>query len=729
MGNIMTILRRTVGVLLLTAWVGFAAGSVMAQAPAGQAPAPRAVQALPIVTPTKNEILWDTYGVPHIYGKDTAAVFYGYGWAQSQSHANTILRLYGEARGRGAEYFGPEYEETTTWLLANGVPDRAKLWYKQQTPAFRANLDAFAKGINAYAAAHPEAIAADVKQVLPVTGVDVVAHAHRLMNFIYVASPGKTIGEGDPPEIADQGSNSWAVSPSKTANGNALLLQNPHLPWGTGYFIYYEAHLTGPGFEIYGATQVGLPIVRFAFNQQMGITNTVNSMVGATNYKLTLKDGGYLFDGKVLPFKTQTSTYKVRQANGSLVEKPLKIRSTVHGPVFDRKDGSTVAVRVAGLDRPKMLEQYFDMVTAPNFKAYETAMKRLQVPTFNITYADRDGHIDYAFNGVAPRRSEGDINFWSGLVPGDTSRYLWTDTHPFEDLPRVTDPVGGFVQNTNDPPWVASWPVTLKPDDFPKYLAPRTPESFRAQSSIRMMAENDALTLERFKDLKLSTHALMADRVLPDLIPAALKDKDPQVQSAARLLASWDRSFTADVRAGLLFEEWAKLFAGPTFAGQAGYAIPWSQDRPTSTPYGIKDTAAAVEQLRTAIANTKKKYGAVDRRFGDASRFILDGVDVPGTGGFGNLGAFRVITWSDPDAKGIRTPTHGETWVAMIEFSTPVKAYGLMSYGNSRQPGTAHYSDQLGMLSRDEFRELWLRREQVEAHVSERTAFNPNSKP
>lgn len=718
----MMMVRRAVGALLLAALVELAAGPALAQAPA---PAARAAPPLAVVTPTKNEILWDTYGVPHIYGKDAKAVFYGYGWAQAQSHANTILRLYGEARGKGAEYFGPDYEETTTWLLANGVPDRAKLWYKQQTPAFRANLDAFAKGVNAYAAAHPEAIAADVKPVLPVTGEDVVAHAHRLMNFIYVASPGKTIGEGDPPEIADQGSNSWAVAPSKTASGNTLLLQNPHLPWGTGYFIYYEAHLTGPGFEVYGATQVGLPIVRFAFNQQMGITNTVNSMVGATNYKLTLKDGGYLFDGKVLPFKTQATTYKVRQADGTLVAKPLTIRSTVHGPVFERKDGSTVAVRVAGLDRPKMLEQYFDMVTAPNFKAYETAMKRLQVPTFNITYADRDGHIDYAFNGVAPRRGEGDINFWSGLVPGDTSRYLWTHTHPFEDLPRVTDPVGGFVQNTNDPPWVASWPVTLKPDDFPKYLAPRTPESFRAQSSIRMMAENDKLTLDRFKDLKLSTRALMADRVLPDLIPAALKDKDPEVQAAARLLGAWDRNYTADSRAGLLFEEWAKLFAGPTFAGQGGYAIPWTEQRPISTPYGIKDPAAAVEQLRTAIANTKKKYGAIDRRFGDVSRFILDGVDAPGTGGFGNLGPFRVITWSEPDAKGVRTPTHGETWVAMIEFSTPIKAYGLMSYGNSRQPGTTHYSDQLDMLSKDQFRELWLRREQVEAHLSERTDLKP----
>jgi acyl-homoserine-lactone acylase len=80
-----------------------------------------------------------------------------------------------------------------------------------------------------------------------------------------------------------------------------------------------------------------------------------------------------------------------------------------------------------------------------------------------------------------------------------------------------------------------------------------------------------------------------------------------------------------------------------------------------------------------------------------------------------------VITWSAPDAAGKRVPQHGETWVAMIEFSTPVRAWGLMSYGNSRQPGTAHHADQLQMLARGEFRELWLQRAQVEAHLEERT--------
>ena len=99
--------------------------------------------------------------MPHVYGTNTAAVFYGYGYAQAQSHADEILRLYGEARGRGAEYWGAKYEDTAVWVLKNDVPARSKSWYDAQEPGFKANLDAFAKGINDYAAAHADAIAAE----------------------------------------------------------------------------------------------------------------------------------------------------------------------------------------------------------------------------------------------------------------------------------------------------------------------------------------------------------------------------------------------------------------------------------------------------------------------------------------------------------------------------------------------------------------------------------------
>lgn len=61
----------------------------------------------------------------------------------------------------------------------------------------------------------------------------------------------------------------------------------------------------------------------------------------------------------------------------------------------------------------------------------------------------------------------------------------------------------------------------------------------------------------------------------------------------------------------------------------------------------------------------------------------------------------------------------------MIEFTTPIKAYGLMSYGNSRQRGSKHRSDQLAHLSKHEFRELWLQRSQIEANLEEKTELKP----
>lgn len=673
------------------------------------------------------EILWDNYGVAHIFGSDEASTFYGFGWAQAQSHGDILLRLYGESRGKGAEYWGANYVETDVWLLSNGVPERGKSWYEQQREEFKNSLDAFAAGINAYAAEHPDTIDPELLVVLPVTGEDVVTHAHRLMNYIYVASPNRII-DGNAPNPSTQqgvaGSNTWAVAPAKSESGNTLLLQNPHLPWASGYFTYYEAHMKGPDFEMYGATQVGLPVIRFAFNQHMGISNTVNGMLGATTYLIKRSGDGYEFDGEVLQFEKQQLSYKVKQADGQLEEVAYTLNSTVHGPVFETPNGSWVALRVGGLDRPYMLEQYFDMLKTESFAEFEAVMARNQVPTFNITYADKDGHIQFIDNGILPKRRIESRDFWAEHVPGDSSDYLWTEMHPYSDLPKVTDPDSGFVQNSNDPPWVATYPATYHPDQFPAYVAPPGPMSLRAQNSVKMMAETPKLSFDKFIELKLSSYALMTERVLDDLLSAAAGSADADIQAAYELLGEWDRHYTEDNRAGLLFEEWAALFAGRSYAGLNNYAETWTLDDPISTPKGLKDPVAAVAMLKQAVSNTIEKYGAIDVRFGDVSRFNLDGKNIAGHGGFGNLGVFRVITWSSLNEENQRTPVHGETWVAMVEFSNPVKAYGLMTYGNSRQKGTTHYNDQLDHLAADEFRELYLLRSQIEEHVVERVVLN-----
>ncbi len=667
------------------------------------------------------EILWDSFGVPHIFAKTEEGGFYGFGYAQTQSHGNLLLRMYGESRARAAEYWGDKYESQDKWLVANDVPARSIQWFRQQTPQMQKNLEAFAAGINAYAAAHPDKIGADVKVVLPLTGVDIIAHAQRLMNFGYIASDRKVLT--DPSINEAGGSNAWAVAPSRSASGKAMLLANPHLPWAPSQLTYYEAQITAPGMAIYGATQVGLPVLRFGFNNDLGFTNTVNTMQGFTSYRLTLEGEGYRFDGKTLPFKSVTKSYKVRQADGTLKTVSFEQKSTVHGPVFTLPDGkTTIALKVAGLDRPGVLEQYLDMGKARDWATFEKALRKMQVVMFNIVYADRAGHILYLDNGLLPKHASGDLKYWSAPVPGDTSATLWKSVHSYDDMPKLLDPATGFVQNANDPPWLATWPRALDPKRFPAYVAPVGPMSQRAQMSVKLMTQTPKISFDDFVSRKLTTTSLMAERMLPELLKAAAGSDDADVKAATALLKGWDRRFEPDSRAALLFETWAGLFAPKNFTDQSNYAVKWTLDDPLETPRGLKDPAAAVMMLKQAVAKTRQTYGAIDRPYGDVSRFHIGDVSVPANGGFGNTGVFRTITWG-PMKNGERTPVHGETWVSMVEFGTPMKAVGLMSYGNSSQLGSKHNNDQLQLLADKKFRTLWIDRADIEGHLEEKTNF------
>ena len=254
-----------------------------------------------------------------------------------------------------------------------------------------------------------------------------IAHAHRLFNYIYVTSLEQVENIKDSHDVG--GSNAWAVAPAKSKSGNTMLLANPHLPWAPSFFTYYEAGLEGPGIHMYGATQIGLPMLRFDFDDRHGFTNTVNTILGATIYKLTPASGGfengYMFDGKARKFETRQASFKIRQADGSMKTEDLTIRTTVQGPVFTTKAGATVALKVAGLERPEALKEYWDLGMAKTYDQALAAFRKVQVPTFNIVYADREGNILYVDNGIEPKRKHGDFAYWKGLVPGDTSDTLW----------------------------------------------------------------------------------------------------------------------------------------------------------------------------------------------------------------------------------------------------------------------------------------------------------------
>lgn len=667
------------------------------------------------------EILWDRYGVPHIYASSDADAFLGYGYAQMAAHGNLILKLYAESRGRAAEYWGPSHLDNDRFVRTMDIPGRAAAWYRQLSPAMRANLAAFAAGANRYVTEHPETIPDSLKGVLPVTPEDLLAHEQKVVNFMFMLGRQAEL-PGTMRNTPRPASNMWAVSGRRSASGRPLLLGNPHLPWRDLY-LFFEAHIVTPGRNFTGVALVGMPSPLIGFNDHVGWSHTVNTQDGADVYRLVPSGGGYLLDGAVRPYATRTELLKVRLAGGFRTD-TLVVRESVHGPVFRDDSTGTFALRVAGLEDPRAVEQWWVMGGATSMAQFERIVQGLHVPFFNIMAASGDGHTYYLFGGKTPRRPRGDFASWSAPVRGDSSALIWTDYLSYGELPHVMDPSTGWLQNANDPPWTVSWPLLFNPDSFPAYVAPRV-MGFRPQQSALLQLADSSITFEELVQYKHSSRMALADRILPELLAAARSGGDADARAAAEVLAAWDRSANAESRGAILFEEWVTRWYGTP--GRQPFAHPWRLDSALTTPRGLANPAGAVAALSAAARATVQAHGALDVPYGTVKRLRHDGQDLPGNGGPGDpFGIFRVAQYA-PGADGKAAIVAGDTYYQVVEFSSPVRARVLTAYGNASQPGSPHRGDQLALFARQEMREAWRTRAEVERHLESRVVLRPGA--
>lgn len=648
--------------------------------------------------PSTVEILWDSAGVPHIYGQTLEAMYYGFGYAQMHNHANLLLQLYGQARGRAAEYWGPGYLNSDKIVTLFGVPEQAQKHYAQQPAEYKPYLDSFVGGLNAYAKAHPEAIGAEFKQVLPITPQDILAHISRVICLEFVGG-----AEAGAARAMLPGSNAYAIAPAKSASKKAMLMANPHLPW-EGFFLFFEAQLNGPDFMAYGASLVGQPVLNIAFNERLGWTHTVNTIDAADRYALTLQDDGYLLDGAKQAFVTKNVTLRVRQPDGQLKPQSLTYQYSKHGPVMASKDGKTYAFRFAGLTNPAMAAQHHAMAKAKNLAEFETALQRMQLPMFNVIYADKAGNILYLFNGNVPVRSEGDWPFWQGAVDGSKSTYIWTQTHSYRDLPRVLNPSSGFVQNANDAPWSCTYPPALTSNAFPKYMSPvGMPLRLRPQRSVNLVKDDTSISFDELAGYKLNTGLEAADRFLDDLLAAVEQYPDSLTQQAASVLTSWDKKTNSDSKGAVLFTAWFDQF-NPRMA-----AVGWDPQRSVSTPDGLNDPKKAVDLLRNAASQVRQRYGRLDIAWGEVNRFGPSGADYPANGGSDQYGIYRTIYFiPDPRQPQRNQAVSGDTYVAVTEFGEKLRAGVSLSYGNASQPGHKHNGDAWKQMSSKQLREALL---------------------
>lgn len=684
------------------------------------------------------EILWDTWGVPHIVAKKDSDAFYAFGWAQMRSHADLLLKLYAVARGRGAEVFGESYLPADRSVRILGIPNLAEQWYAEQDAVFRANLDAFAAGINDFARRHPETISDAVKAVLPVTPQDVIAHTTRVVT-VFIAGTSECGAVLPGFDFTDQpvASNGWALGSGYSASGNAMLLANPHLDW-RGLETFYESHFLLPDVNLYGTALVGSPVLQIAFNDHLGWTHTVNTMDGCDLYQLKLAGStlneGYWLDGVTQFVNTTTEIIQIRQQDGSMTSESLRIHRAKQGPVIETGD-QTLAVRFALLETALlagMNRQWWEMGRASNLNEFQHALQGLHLPLFNVVYADADKHIMLAFNGIIPVRDGGDAAFWRAPVRGDDSSLIWTKAHAYADLPKSIDPPGGWVQNSNGAPWYMTMPF-LDKNQYPPNIAADVTNS-RELRGLQMLHEHQQMSFAELIAAKHSTRALVADQLLDELVVAARGSDDPLLQQAADMLDRWDRQYLAESQGGWLFGIWFEKWLERTIAkatdadsnydftfgqlvGDLFYAQPFDSAKPLTTPRGLADAPLAVLALHDAASELQTTVGVLDIAWGDIARLRRGKIDLPGNGASTVLGVFREISYEQDDDGKFKSAS-GDTYIALVEFSQPVRAQVLTTYGNATQNNAFEIGDQLHLAAKQQLRPAWRTLEEIKANLA-----------
>lgn len=670
------------------------------------------------------EIRRTTHGIPHIQAEDLGAFGYAMAWVQLEDYGARVAHGLVRARGHLGRHFGRDSLERD--FGARLTHQRAAETYLQLQQETRQVYEGFAQGVNDYIRKNP----ADMPAWMPsdFTGVDVAA----LWMEPAVPDAGRAFSDRtrrrrererqDSLAREGEGSNAWAFAPSRTRSGRAILLRNPHLDWNAGY---YEAHVTVPGvMDFYGDFRIGNPAQLIGgFNKDLGWATTNNNTDLEAIYALdvdSLRVDHYLLDGESRPLQRIAVVAEYRNGPGLSSEIRTMWRTHV-GPVIERADGKVYVVRWPAEGEFRKVEQFLRLMRARTLEEWKDAMRLRAHTTSNFTYADTRGNIFYVWNATVPRLphpSGGD----SAAIPVRTSDDMWRDMVPFDSLPQLLNPPGGYIQQSNDPFHYTNLNVIMDSTRFPSNFS-RPALGFRSQLGVRLATQMRKMTLEDVVRLKHSYRMLAGERLADDLVAAVRAGTpEPAVSEAAEMLAKWDRTTEPSSRGGVLFEAWytRHLQGGGAMRGlpmaermRRTFARPWTPAAPNDTPDGLADPVRAAADLSWAVQEVTRKYGRADVAWGDVHRVRRGDVDVPVGGCTGALGCFRVLQYSEaPDGKLVARG--GDGWVLAVEFTPVPRAYSVLAYGQSSRPESPYFADQAAMFARGEMKRVAFTPQDVE---------------
>ena len=629
----------------------------------------------------------DQYGVPHIYGATDADAAFGLAYAQAEDAWPIMEGSLPFFRGSAGLYEGREGAQSdylVKWLDLWGTLDRD---YEQVlSPEIRRYVEAFAEGFNAFIRDNPSE--AKHPELLPITGKDIIA-GHMLRHPLFYGFDGPVLelfGEERPNTVSKApynpkpkdpiGSNATAIAPSRTEDGSTYLIINSHQPL-TGPVAWYEAHLqSGEGLDVMGGLFPGAPTIGVGFTKEHGWGATVNKPDLVDIYVLEMNPDDpnqYRLDGEWQNLEVSKVKLKLKLWGFFPWSVSREVLRSVHGPAL-RTDHGVYAIRYAGMDEMKQVEQWLAMNKAKNFEEWQAAIALNYIQSFNFVYANRHGDIHFIHNAQLPMRAP---NWqWDQYLPGDRSDLIWDAYHPTWSLPQVTNPSSGFVHSANQTPFnITAASDNPRQRDVPANGGWQTRMTNRATRGLELFEDFGEISFDEAWQLKHDNSYSINYRGIAFLQQVtSLPKTSDRIAEAIDILSDWDRATDKNNRGAAL--------------GVCVLAAEWQAESGGSSnpdPQPILDDC---------IEQTLDIGGRLDPRWGDVNRHGRDDTHWPVAGGPDTL---RAIYSRRLDGDDHLTAVAGDGLYYLIRWMPDgdMRALGTHQYGNDMtNPDSPHYLDQ-----------------------------------
>jgi penicillin amidase len=360
------------------------------------------------------------------------------------------------------------------------------------------------------------------------------------------------------PRSRGQGSNEWAVSGPRTAQGSPLLANDPHLlalqpsPW-------IEFHLSAPGYRARGVALTFSPGILLGTTEHhaWGATNVSGDVQDLYVERLNEERSAAEFDGSWEPLTVHREVIEVR---GSSEPHVVEVKESRHGPLLDTfvsgvldpdlvelPSSPVYALRWVGAEHAIRPSLTVAAANAASFDEFRAVALGLACPGQNFVYADVDGTIGYTCTGLYPVRRMGD---GSAPVSGHTGDHEWDRSIPSDELPWSMNPPSGFLVTAND---------RIHDDAYPHLIGLDFHSPYRARRIAEVLAARDDHHVASMTSLQIDTVSLPARRILPHLVRVAPEADDER--AAVDVLRVWDGDMRADSAAAAIFNVWCRHIA------------------------------------------------------------------------------------------------------------------------------------------------------------------------